>query len=544
MSLTKKIVFSVVPTFLATTFVSLNIYRNAAHKDQEFERAMNMVEYVNLEELAMVRMSEALRGYLLDPTNTREFDRKKAADEEYGSYAEKLGTLLFDDAEALALNEKMAKYDETDLDRVENEVAELIQKRDPRANEYYATKYMEARKYQNENFNQLKEKVKARSMAILTQYDAKRLRNAIEEIVLLGFSILFGIGCTLWITTTNLRRARALFQTMYAISADVDASAGKLSQSSSSLSESVNEQAAAIQETAASLDQVTAMIKKNAENASQSQTVSKDSKAVAFEGKASVDEMNRSMNEITESNAAIMNQVEAGNRDISQIVKLIGDIAEKTKVINDIVFQTKLLSFNASVEAARAGEHGKGFAVVADEVGKLASMSGSAAKEISDKLQESTESVGSIIQRTKSQVEAQVRSGKLKVERGAEISRACGELLDKISHGVNEVDRMLSEITLASDEQSKGINEINQAISQLDQTTQGNNQVAQASSAQAASLSRESTRLRETVDELYSLFNGRDAVSANDGARETAGSGVRQAEPGVRSDPDERRRAA
>lgn len=145
-----------------------------------------------------------------------------------------------------------------------------------------------------------------------------------------------------------------------------------ISKASQVLSSSTTQQAAALQETSSSIEETSAMITKNAENAKASMAVSIRSQASVEEGKKFVDGMILSIQEIAESNANMVKQIDESNREIAQIVRVINEIGDKTKIINDIVFQTKLLSFNASVEAARAGEHGKGFAVVAEEIGNLA----------------------------------------------------------------------------------------------------------------------------------------------------------------------------
>ena len=86
-----------------------------------------------------------------------------------------------------------------------------------------------------------------------------------------------------------------------------------------------------------------------------------------------------------------------------------------------------MLALNAAIEAARAGDAGKGFAVVASEVRKLAESSGSAAKDIT----EITE---------------------------ASVYRAitAQEKIEQIVPSMRKAADLVEEITMASQEQSKG----------------------------------------------------------------------------------------
>ncbi len=297
-------------------------------------------------------------------------------------------------------------------------------------------------------------------------------------------------------------------------SSQVDEASGKIAESSTELSESATEQAAAIQETAASIDEVSAMVKKSSENAVASKKTSQKSREAAERGQSAVQEMLQSIEDIQKSNGEIMSQVEASNREISDIVKVISEIGNKTKVINDIVFQTKLLSFNASVEAARAGEHGKGFAVVAEEVGNLAQMSGNAAKEISEMLDGSIRKVENIVTETKTRVEGLIQNGKSKVEVGTRVAQRCGEALENILSSVQEVDTMVSEIASASQEQAQGVSEINKAINQLDQVTQQNTAVSQVAANSAETLSSQARDLRQMVQELERVIQGGSGEAA------------------------------
>lgn len=285
--------------------------------------------------------------------------------------------------------------------------------------------------------------------------------------------------------------------------------ADNIAHSSEELSSAVNEQAAAIQETTASTEELSAMVKKNQENASQSNIVSKSSADSANSGKRSIEEMISAIGDIDKSNQKMMVTVEANNENIGEIVKVIHEISNKTKVINEIVFQTKLLSFNASVEAARAGEQGKGFAVVAEEVGNLAQMSGNAAQEISDMLQTSIQRVEGIVSKTKSEVGSLMVEGKEKVSRGIDVANQCNEVLDLIVGHVREVDSMVGEIAVASDEQSKGISEISRAMGQLDQATQINADSSRMMASSSEELSGQARKLNELVDDLKNTVEGR-----------------------------------
>ena len=338
--------------------------------------------------------------------------------------------------------------------------------------------------------------------------------NDAQKLFYLIFSIVMSISCVAayFLSTKLSKTLSQLAENLSVGSKDVASASGEISDASSKLSEAATEQASAIQETAASIDEVSAMVKKSAENASDSQKVSQTSRQATESGQKSVEEMIRAMREISDSNSAIVQQVEEGNRQISEIVKVISEIGNKTKVINDIVFQTKLLSFNASVEAARAGEHGKGFAVVAEEVGNLAAMSGNAAKEISTMLDSSIQKVENIVTDSKSKLENLVSSSKRCFESGTELAQQCGEALSRISSTVQEVDGMVGEISSASHEQAQGVSEINKAINSLDQATQQNSAIAQRAATSAEQLNAQSIQLHHMVEDLFTLVNG----SAND----------------------------
>jgi methyl-accepting chemotaxis protein len=333
----------------------------------------------------------------------------------------------------------------------------------------------------------------------------KIIFGAIALVILLSVVVAF------WFSQVLSQALSRVATTLGSSAEETTEASQSIAASSTELSESATEQAAAIQETASAIDQVSAMVKKSSDNAQRSQTASQSSRAAAEDGQKAVTEMIESIGAIAQANADIMREVEAGNRQFAEIVKVIEEIGGKTKVINDIVFQTKLLSFNASVEAARAGEHGKGFAVVAEEVGNLAQMSGNAAKEISGMLEGSISKVQTIVAETKQRVERFVGEGKSKVEQGTKVAERCGDVLGSILTSVQEVDGMVAEIATASREQSDGVSEINKAMNQLDQATQQNTKVAQMTASSSEQLSGQAVAMREMVVELGEIVYGASA---------------------------------
>jgi methyl-accepting chemotaxis protein len=295
-------------------------------------------------------------------------------------------------------------------------------------------------------------------------------------------SFLLGLFISNSITATMLRVSDQLSSG----ADEVTSAASEISSTSEQLSSSATEQASSLQETASSIEEMSSMIKQNSDNANRSSETARSGQESADKGKQVIVEM-----------LEAMNSIDSANKEIGEVVKVIGQIGNKTKVIDDIVFKTQLLSFNASVEAARAGEHGKGFAVVAEEVGNLAQMSGNAAREISDMLEQSLE-----------RVERMIATSKQKVEVGIHVGKRCGEVLDELVGSVGEVNTMAGEIANACQEQSRGINEITRAMSQLDQVTQQNASASQQSASAAEELSQQAETLRSSVMELLHLING------------------------------------
>lgn len=296
-------------------------------------------------------------------------------------------------------------------------------------------------------------------------------------------------------------------------SSRISSTADNLTQAAQNLSASTEQQSSAFQESAVALEEITATVTTTESNSRQLDSNARVSFESASNGKETIEKMLVAMGDINNSYTAMMKQIEDGNKRIGDIIRVIGNIEEKTKVINDIVFQTKLLSFNASVEAARAGEQGKGFAVVAEEVGNLAEMSGNAAKEISDMLSNSVNTVEVIVNENRTKVESLAYDGKKKVEQGIQIANKCGSALEEIVFQASSINTLISEITTAVKEQSKGISEVSKAMGLLDQSSSQNSVISKENLESSKELQDQVQKLDGVIKSLSGMMTSKTAHS-------------------------------
>lgn len=281
-----------------------------------------------------------------------------------------------------------------------------------------------------------------------------------------------------------------------------------LKDSSNSLASGVQEQSAALQESVAALEEIKSMVQRSVETTNNAKTFMDNSNKEAAQAQNIMNNMMHSMEQIKAGNDNFKSKMTESNQKLNEIIRVIAEIEGKTRVINEIVFQTKLLSFNASVEAARAGEHGKGFSVVADEVGKLATLSGEAAKDISSLLKDGISSINSIISQTQDTVVELVKQSDDRIQDGVENANSCREAFERITTSINEIDHLMESISAASEEQFKGIAEINSAMTQLDLVTQNSSMSANMTSYSAVNLEGQTTALSEVVKSLSEFVHG------------------------------------
>jgi methyl-accepting chemotaxis protein len=208
------------------------------------------------------------------------------------------------------------------------------------------------------------------------------------------------------------------------------------------VSSATSQSAASIEELSSSMEEMSAGIQLNTDHALQTERLS------------------------LETSINIEKVGEAARKSL----QLIMDISQRITVINEIAFQTNLLALNAAVEAARAGNQGRGFAVVATEVRRLA--------------EHTKEAADGIINLTKLGVSATEEAEKL---------------VESVIPQIKKTSSLIQEINSASKEQNFGANQINEAIQTLNQTTQGNANIAQDMSQNSSELLKFAEELNNAI---------------------------------------------
>jgi len=224
------------------------------------------------------------------------------------------------------------------------------------------------------------------------------------------------------------------------------ASTNEVSAGNLNLQARTESQASSLEETSASMEELTSTVEHNSANAGEANSLAHGATGLAEKAGTAVSKV-----------VDAMDQINGSSRKIVEIISLIDGIA----------FQTNILALNAAVEAARAGEQGRGFAVVASEVRNLAQRSAAAAKDI------------------KSLIDVSAHQ----VEIGTSLASQAGTNMSDVLVAIKQLAGVITEISLATREQSAGIGQVKDAILQLDDVTQQNAAMVEESAASATVLS-------------------------------------------------------
>jgi len=226
--------------------------------------------------------------------------------------------------------------------------------------------------------------------------------------------------------------------------------------------------------------EITIGIQRIAESASAVADLAQDTSEKSTTGGERIDSTVAQMNTIEGrlvQTAAEVQELQAGNRSIQEVMDLITDVAT----------QTHLLALNASIEAARAGEHGRGFAVVAHEIRKLAERAGESSSQVTDML-------GSIVLRTNAMAHS-VANSLQEAQEGMVIAAEAGEAFRAIEAGIRTLVSQMQEVSASTEEMSAGSEQIAASLDELER-------IAEHAANQASSASHAAERQLDLMGEV------------------------------------------
>ena len=249
---------------------------------------------------------------------------------------------------------------------------------------------------------------------------------------------------------------RAVINDVHQSVEQVRGSIERISTGNGQLADRTQSQSAALEQSSASLEELSATVRQSADHARDASSAANDASSRMAAG--------------TEAVRRVVATMESIGSSSSRIRSIVG-------VIDTIAFQTNILALNAAVEAARAGDQGRGFAVVASEVRSLAQRAGSAAGEIRHLIDESLK----------------------RITEGQQAVIDANGTISGIEQHVSRVSELVRGISQSAREQDQGLAQINEAVASLDNVTQENSSLVDATADYARRLESEAAGLVESV---------------------------------------------
>ncbi|WP_160141717.1 methyl-accepting chemotaxis protein [Salicibibacter halophilus] len=197
----------------------------------------------------------------------------------------------------------------------------------------------------------------------------------------------------------------------------------------------------------------------------------------------------------SEKSLEALAKLEAGAREVEEIINLVGDIAD----------QTNLLALNASIEAARAGEHGRGFAVVANEVRNLADESSSAVRNVTTLIK----NIQADVSRVATEIETQVEISGREASKGTNTKYVIDNLVSSVTNVAESVETITQlvgeqrEAVQQTSHQSQEVAAIAEETSagaqQVTATSESQSEMISASAETASALAKQAEDLQKTI---------------------------------------------
>jgi methyl-accepting chemotaxis protein len=265
--------------------------------------------------------------------------------------------------------------------------------------------------------------------------------------------------------------------------ADTSSSVTEIAVSIDQVTRSLDSLAASIDKAASAMEEINASIKNVEQNAAVSHGATSQVKIHADRGRRAVEETMASLDQIQAS-------VDLSYTVIQQLYERSGRIDTIVSVINDISKKTNLLALNASIIAAQAGEYGRSFAVVADEIRNLSLQTSLSTGEITNIIEE--------ILGESRQASENITSTKDLVQKGVDLGRSMGQTLELIVDSSLRSMNITQEIKVSTEEQAKSVQMVTHTIEDVSSMS---SQIFNASKEQ----SRATRNIVKAVDSIKEM---------------------------------------
>ena len=465
----KKLLALNVAALAMSVLLAVLLVRTTTGSARSLEEMAGLTQEVNHAQAIrkeMLIMGDSMRGFLLDPTQQKEWDAKMAADAALTQAVDRLLSTAVDPARK-QLASQIGQFDEEHLNPSENRVLDAAKTDREAATRLYF-----------ESYQPLRARQMAQVEALLVEVQQTTATRAAREIASLrslewrvfwfaGIGLILCAGAVVWAWRTTRAVSEHIESSVTALTTAMQQTtmaATQVAGSAQSLAQTSTEQASSLEQTSSSMEIMASLTRKNADNSRQAAAMMGETQQMVQDANTALGEMVTSMHAIVES-----------SDKVSKIIKTIDEIA----------FQTNILALNAAVEAARAGEAGMGFAIVADEVRSLAQRSAQAARDTAGLIEES------------------VGNANRGSERVAQVSGA----MQAITSSAGQVKQLVDAVSAASTEQAQGIEQVTQAITQMEKTTQTSAASAEESAAASEELSAQAEMSMDVVGQLSTLVS-------------------------------------